>query len=82
MQKLTEHLVTLALQPSWDNTAPKMAAEIQQMLTENEQALLKEKIICFIYTPDPEEPEQQVPEQPEQPEPEEDVSAPSIKRAG
>lgn len=82
MQKLTEHLATLALQTSWNDTTPAIAAEIQQALTQAEQALLKEKIICFIYTPDPEEPEQPIPENPEQPEPEEDVIAYAIQRAG
>ncbi|GHG76360.1 hypothetical protein GCM10010919_31160 [Alishewanella longhuensis] len=85
MQKLTENLVSLALQPRWDDTVSKMAAEIQQALTENEQALLKEKIICFVISPAPEEPkqpEQPEPEEPEKQDPKEDLPPKSVKLAG
>ena len=55
MSNITEQLVTLALQPNWDNTPSETTAELQQTLTTSEQALLKEKIICFIITPATEE---------------------------
>lgn len=80
MQKIAEQLATLALQPCWDNTAPQIAADMQHALTEAEQAQLKEKIICFVYTPDPEEPE--TPEQPELPEEPEEPETNTVKLAG
>ena len=54
MSNITEQLVTLALQPNWDNTPSETTAELQQALTTAEQALLKEKIVCFVFTPAPE----------------------------
>ena len=70
MPNITEQLVTLALQPNWDNTPSEAVTALQQVLASDEQALLKEKIICFIITPAPEEPEKQEPQEPTTPEPE------------
>lgn len=85
MPNITEQLVTLALQPNWDNTPSEAATALQQAMTSTEQALLKEKIICFIFTPapeKPEQPEQPEPENPEQPEPDKEIKAIQVKLAG
>lgn len=90
MPNITEQLVTLALQPNWDNTPSEAATALQQVLASTEQALLKEKIICFVFTPapekpeqpEPEKPEQPEPENPEQPEPEKEIKANQLKIAG
>ena len=85
MPNITEQLVTLALQTNWDNTPSEAATALQQVLASDEQALLKEKIICFILTPEPKEPEEtEEPKQPEpeEPEPEIDVQNDENRQAG
>ena len=69
MPNITEQLVTLALQPQWTQTPTEAGAELPQTLTADEQVLLKEKIICYIITPAPEEPEKQEPQEPTEPQP-------------
>ena len=71
MQKLTEQLETLAMQPRWEEFSDSDLALLSNV-SDEEQALLKEKIICYVLTPEPETPETpepgDTPEQPEQPE--------------
>ena len=73
MQKLTEQLETLAMQPRWEEFSDSNLALLSNV-SDEEQALLKEKIICYVLTPEPETPETPEPgdtpepEQPEQPE--------------
>jgi len=70
MQKLTEQLVTLATTPLWEPMTTEDAALSERIQLE-EQALLKEKIICYILTPEPdtsEEPDGDNVPQPEHPE--------------
>jgi len=62
MQKLTEQLETLAMQPRWEEFSDSDLALLSNV-SDEEQALLKEKIICYVLTPEPE------PETPETPEP-------------
>lgn len=66
MNNVIQQLEELALQPSWEHTA--ITPELQQLLSDTEQGLLKEKIICFVYIPEPEKPKQDDPEQPDTPE--------------
>jgi|GEM_PF-3437359 len=67
MPSLSEQLLSLALTPVWQPSAESDNAALLAKLNTAEQALLREKIICFVLTPEPEEPEE--PEKPEQPEP-------------
>lgn len=79
MQTLTKQLETLAMQPHWEQS-DQSALAFLSTLSEEEQALLKEKIICYVLTPEPETPEPDNTPEPEQPEePEESEALPAAK---
>lgn len=68
MNKITAQLAELAQQPCWEETTQQSELALLKVLTEAEEALLKEKIICFVFTPDTEEPEE-----PDLPKPDEPI---------
>ncbi|EJI86287.1 hypothetical protein AEST_06030 [Alishewanella aestuarii B11] len=58
MSTLSEQLLSLALTPLWQPSVESDNAALLASLNTAEQALLREKIICFVYTPEPENPEE------------------------
>lgn len=68
MSTLSEQLLSLALTPVWQPSVESDNAALLAQLNTAEQALLREKIICFIVTPEPEEPQQPEPDEPDTPE--------------
>lgn len=58
MSTLSEQLLSLALTPLWQPSVESDHAALLAKLNTAEQALLREKIICFVYTPEPEDPEE------------------------
>jgi hypothetical protein len=68
MSTLSEQLLSLALTPVWQPSVESDNTELLAKLNTAEQALLREKIICFIVTPEPEEPQQPEPDEPDTPE--------------
>lgn len=87
MSTLSEQLLSLALTPVWQPSVESDNAELLAKLNTAEQALLREKIICFIFTPKPDEPEipdpeQPVPDTPDRPDPEDDEQIEPVKLAG
>ncbi|EIW88822.1 hypothetical protein AGRI_08550 [Alishewanella agri BL06] len=68
MSTLSEQLLSLALTPVWQPSVESDNAQLLAKLNTAEQALLREKIICFIVTPEPEEPQQPEPDEPDTPE--------------
>ncbi len=68
MPSLSEQLLSLALTPVWQPSVESDNAALLAQLNTAEQALLREKIICFIVTPEPEEPQQPEPDEPDTPE--------------
>lgn len=67
MSTLSEQLLSLALTPVWQPSVESDNAELLAQLNTAEQALLRDKIICFIITPE-EEPLQPEPDEPDTPE--------------
>lgn len=86
MPSLSEQLLSLALTPVWQPSVESDNAALLATLNTAEQALLREKIICFILTPEPEEPEKPEQPEPDKPEPDEEkltITALSVmQRAG
>lgn len=58
MPSLSEQLLSLALTPVWQPSVESDHTALLAKLNTAEQALLREKIICFVYTPEPEDPEE------------------------
>lgn len=58
MPSLSEQLLSLALTPVWQPSVESDNTALLAKLNTVEQALLREKIICFVYTPEPEDPEE------------------------
>jgi len=87
MPSLSEQLLSLALTPVWQPSAEFENAALLAKLNTVEQALLREKIICFVFTPKPDEPEipepeQPAPDTPDRPDSEEDEQVDPVKLAG
>ena len=86
MSTLSEQLLSLALTPVWQPSVESDNAALLAKLNTAEQALLREKIICFILTPEPEEPEKPEQPEPDKPEPDDEkltITALSVmQRAG
>ena len=86
MPSLSEQLLSLALTPVWQPSVESDNTALLAKLNTAEQALLREKIICFILTPEPEEPEKPEQPEPDKPEPDEEkltITALSVmQRAG
>lgn len=86
MSTLSEQLLSLALTPVWQPSVESDNTALLAKLNTAEQALLREKIICFILTPEPEEPEKPEQPEPDKPEPDEEkltITALSVmQRAG
>ena len=68
MSTLSEQLLSQALTPLWQPSVESDNTALLAQLNTAEQALLREKIICFIVTPEPEEPQQPEPDEPDTPE--------------
>lgn len=74
MSTLSEQLLSLALTPVWQPSVEYDNAELLAQLNTAEQALLREKIICFVLTPEPDEPEKPEQPEPDKPGPDEEKS--------
>lgn len=80
MNNVIQQLETLALQPDWDSAVSTEKSTLQHLLSETEQALLKTKIVCFVYIPEPEKPRQDDPEKQDESE-QDDEDTQALKHA-